>query len=177
MDDPWKGNITITDSGLWRFTFTAGAVFAPSSAGDIGVIRLRVDGEAVAASFLNPEGSGGGGLFSLSINTLQRLEAGQVVATEWDGAGYAYITDDGDKYTHWTGQYLGPATSRPPQCEYAGQTFEYPGSCRQYYLCQEDGSIDVVDCCPDVYVSDAAACLPEDFVLVDAVCHSEDVCL
>ena len=57
------------------------------------------------------------------------------------------------------------------------QTFEYPGSCRKHYLCQADGSIDVLDCCPDVYVSDAAACLPEDLVLVDAVCHSEDVCL
>ena len=121
MEDPWKGNITITDSGLWRFTFTAGAVFAPSSSGDIGVIRLRVDDEPVAASFLNPESSAGGGLFSLSINTLQRLDAGQVVATEWDGAGNAYITDNGEKYTHWTGQYLGPAVSRPPECEYAGQ--------------------------------------------------------
>merc|ERR1712214_148371 len=26
-------------------------------------------------------------------------------------------------------------TPPPPECEYTGQTFEYPGSCRKYFYC------------------------------------------
>merc|ERR1712038_1544054 len=29
-------------------------------------------------------------------------------------------------------------TPPPPECEYVGQTFEYPGSCRKYFFCKPD---------------------------------------
>ena len=115
----------------------------------------------------------GSGQFTVSLNTIQRLNAGQNVTMEWDGSGYIY---DSSRRTHWTGEFLGSGVPLPPACEFTGQTFEYPGSCRKYWLCLADGTVDVFDCCPDVYVPDAQTCLSEDLVIVDAVCHSEDVC-
>ena len=56
-------------------------------------------------------------------------------------------------------------------------TIKYPGSCRRYSLCRANGSVDVADCCPDVYLPEAAASLPEEVVLLDTVCHSEEICL
>merc|ERR1719264_967992 len=173
--DPWSGNFTVPKSGLWRFTFTA-TVFADSYVTDsYTYVYLNVDGERVASSLSNPEGDAYG-QFDLSINSIQNLGADQSVTIESVVTGYSGLIDNADKYTHWTGMYLGLGSVVPPLCEYPGQTFQYPGSCRQYWLCQVDGSVEVEDCCPDVYVPDAEACLSEDLVVVDAVCHSEDVC-
>ena len=72
--------------------------------------------------------------------------------------------------------YLGLGTPELPECEYPGQMFQYPGSCRKYWLCLADGTVEVQDCCPDVYLPDAEACLSEDLIVVDTVCHSEDMC-
>ena len=108
------------------------------------------------------------------MNTIQEVNGGQNVTIEWDGYGFIYGSNS--KYSHFTGEYLGNAGPFPPVCEYPGQTFQYPGSCRQYWLCESDGTVDVLDCCPDVYLPDADACVSEDVVVVDSVCHSEDMC-
>ena len=151
-------------AGLWRFTFTG------LGKGE-GYVTLRVDGERVARSYFDD------GLYeAIYINTLQQLQIGQNVTIDFDPESAGSFLDDKSKYTHWTGTYMQSGTAKPPECEYTGQTFEYPGSCRKYWLCLDDGTVDVFDCCPDVYVADAGACLSEDAVIVDAVCHSEDVC-
>jgi len=170
--DPWTGSFMVPETGLWRFTFMA-AGYAYDASGGYGNVYLKVDGSTAAATYFRVEQPD---WYPMSINTLQQLEAGQSVTIEWKGGDSALLHSDSDKYIHWTGTYMQSGTVVPPTCEYTGQTFEYPGSCRKYWLCLADGSIDVYDCCPDVYVPDAEACLSEDLVIVDAVCHSEDVC-
>ena len=173
--DPWTGNFMVPTAGLWRFTAIATA-YVTDPAG-YGFIKLKVDGISAAISYANPDNSvGWTGLVPLSINTIQQLEVGQNVSVDWEGNGAYLFTSSGNKYTHWTGAYMGSGIAVPPKCDYTGQTFEYPGSCRKYWLCLADGTVDVFDCCPDVYVPDAEACLSEDVVIVDAICHSEDVC-
>lgn len=49
------------------------------------------------------------------------LQVGQTVTIEWDGYNDAYIYDDDNHYTHWTGEYLGPSTPAPPECQSEGQ--------------------------------------------------------
>ena len=171
--DPWTGSFMVPKTGLWRFTSMATA-YADDPSG-YGYVRIRVDGSYAAISYLNPDG-GATGRFPISINTLQQLEAGQIVTIEWTGYNGAYLYSGSSEWIHWTGTYMQSGTIVPPACEYTGQTFEYPGSCRKYWLCLADGSIDVFDCCPDVYVPDAEACLSEDLIIVDTICHSEDVC-
>ena len=113
----------------------------------------------------------------MSLNTVQEVRVGQTVTIEWSGRNGAYIVDDSNyHHTHWTGEYLGPSTPPPPECQTVGQTFEYPGSCRNYYLCDADLHAEKWSCCPDVYVADAGGCLPEDLIAIDEVCPSEDDC-
>merc|ERR1712150_326355 len=91
--------------------------------------------------------------------------------------GGAYIRDIPDyTYTHWTGVYMGPPTPAIPECEYVGQVFEFPGSCRDYYYCGSDGAVSKNSCCPDVFVAEAEARLSEDLVVLGEICPSEDVC-
>ena len=65
-------------------------------------------------------------------------------------------------------------TPPPPECEYSGQTFEYPGSCRDYFLCQEDGNAVVFNCCPYVYNPYQDSCVPEE--VGGDLCGEDDVC-
>ena len=139
-------------------------------------MNLLVDGTIVANTFFDDD-QGDDEYDALSINTLQQLQVGQNVTIEFEPSDGAYLFGSADElYTHWTGTYMQPGAVAPPECQYTGQTFEYPGSCRKYWICKADGTVDLFDCCPDVYVPDAEACLSEDVVVVDAVCHSEDVC-
>ena len=55
-----------------------------------------------------------------------------------------------------------------------GQTFEYPGSCRKYFYCLEDGTSLVFDCCPGVYNPVQDACVPEE--VGGELCSEDDVC-
>ena len=52
-------------------------------------------------------------------------QGGQIVSIELDGTGgvdRAYIhNSDKYHYTHWTGEYLGPSTPPPPECQSEGQ--------------------------------------------------------
>ena len=161
-------------NGLWRFTFT-GLGYDPGAS--YSKVGLRVDGILVAVTEVKLLDDNSLGFVPLSINTLQQLQVGQNVTIEFgSNSGGAYLYDNIFKYTHWTGTYMQSGAVVPPECQYTGQTFEYPGSCRKYWLCLADGTVDVFDCCPDVYVPDAEACLSEDVVVVDALCHSEDVC-
>ena len=104
------------------------------------------------------------------------MTVGQTATIEWQGTDDAYIADSSNKYTHWTAEYLGQSTPSIPECEYVGQVFEYPGSCRYYYNCNSDGTVSKNSCCPDVFVADDEACLSEDLVVVEEICHSEDTC-
>ena len=159
-------------AGSWRFTFT-GLGDARNSGFAYGLVHLLVDGTIVASTYFDDDD----GNSALSINTLQQLQVGQNVTIEFEPYDGASLYGNTDRiYTHWTGTYMQPGAAPPPECQYTGQTFEYPGSCRKYWICKADGTVDVFDCCPDVYVPDAEACLSEDVVVVDAVCHSEDVC-
>ena len=36
-------------------------------------------------------------------------------------------------------------TPRQPECQFVGQVFEYPGSCRLYWSCEADGTVKVPD--------------------------------
>merc|ERR1712154_410091 len=112
----------------------------------------------------------------MSLNTIQELDVGQTVTIEWTGYNGAYIYDNSDHYTHWAGEYLGPSVPSLPECQSEGQTFEYPGSCREYYQCDSNLVASKMSCCPDVWVVEAEACLPEDLVTVEELCPSEDVC-
>ena len=127
--DPWTGNFMVPTAGLWRFTAMATAyVIDPAG---YGYIRIKVDGITAAISYANPD-NGATGRSTLSISTIQQLEVGQNVSIVWTGHKDAYLYSNNNKYTHWTGAYMGSGTVAPPECDYTGQTFEYPGSCRKY---------------------------------------------
>ena len=79
--------------------------------------------------------------------------------------------------THWTGVYLGSGALPLPDCEYPGQTLEYPGSCRIYYICMGDLGAGVRSCCPGLYSPTEHACISEEEADVENICHSEDVFL
>ena len=159
------------ESGWWRFTFTAQVVLYNGYLGPVGG-NLNIDGEIVASLFNDPEVEI---TFVMTLNTIQHVTAGQSITLEWYGEGTITGGSQGQD-SHFTGEYLGNTGPTPPECEYPGQTFQYPGSCRQYWLCQTDGTVDILDCCPDVYLPDADACVSEDLVIVDNICHSEDIC-
>jgi len=175
--DPWKGSFTIPTEGLWHFSFNAGYVYFPSADDPYGYIYLKVDGTIVANSFTNPTDDGTASWFTMSLNTVQDLQVGQTVTIEWVGGNGASIVDDPPTHrTHWTGEYLGPSMPTPPECQSEGQTFEYPGSCRDYYLCDSNLVASKTSCCPDIYVAEAEACLPEEMVTLGEICPSEDTC-
>ena len=95
---------------------------------------------------------------------------------EWSGENGVDLDSDANKYTHFTGQFLGSGNLTPPECEFTGQTFEYPGSCRKYYLCLTDGTIELNDCCPNgVFDPVEETCIPE---LSDGsdLCNNDDTC-
>ena len=171
--DPWTGTFIAPESGWWRFTFTA-QIF-DRDFGPIGG-KLYIDGKIVASYFSDSEVEI---TFITTMNTIQHVTAGQNITITWygDDEGNRYIMSATEnKSSHFTGEYLGNTGPTPPECEFPGQTFQYPGSCRQYWLCQTDGTVDIMDCCPDVYLPDADACVSEDLVIVDSICHSEDIC-
>ena len=100
--DPWTGSFMVPETGLWRFTFMAlGYAYDPSG---YVFVTIRVDGSYAASSYFNPDG-GASGWFPMSINTLQQLEAGQIVTIDWTGYNGAYLLGNIDKYIHWTGTY------------------------------------------------------------------------
>ena len=160
-------------AGLWMLTFTAGQVYLPL--GSSGHVDLKVDGQIVAKSRVDRNGQANEGVSALSLNTIQPLY-GQTVTIEWSGYNGAYILGDGSKGTHWTGVYLGSGTRPLPDCEFPGQTLEYPGSCRFYYICMSDGLVGVRSCCPALYSPTDNVCISEDEVDVENICPSEDVC-
>ena len=156
-------------TGLWRFSFSGTAV----GVGD-GYLRLYIDGTRAAAMIIDPP-MDYGGYYPISFTTINRVEIGSKVTVQFDGSSSLLDTDPFD-YTHFVGEYLGDPTPALPECEYPGQTFQYPGSCRQYWFCQSDGTVDILDCCPDVYVPDAETCLSEDLIVVGEVCPADDTC-
>ena len=161
-------------AGLWSLTLTAGQVYLPL--GSSGHVDLKVDGQIVAKSRVDRNGDGNSGVSSISLNTVQPLYAGQNVTVEWSGYNGAYILGDESKGTHWTGVYLGSGTLPLPDCQYPGQTLEYPGSCRFYNICMADGLVGVRSCCPGLYSPTDHVCVSEDEADVENICHSEDVC-
>ena len=162
--------------GVWRFTFIAGYAVFPNDGDNLNVF-LKVDGSIVASSFHNAPNDGATSYSTMTINSLQRVTVGQTVTIEFFNGGDVYLQDSsGRKSTHWTGVYMGLSTPAIPECQYVGQVFEFPGSCRDYYYCGPDGTVSKNSCCPDVFVAEAQACLPEDLVVVEEICPSEDAC-
>ena len=102
------GTFQAPKDGIYRFTFT-GDVGLPSTETDPwGFVFLKVDGTTVASAILDPNYVQDGSYTSIMItmNTLQQLEAGQVVYVEWYGINGAYLYSSGNKYVHFTGQLL-----------------------------------------------------------------------
>ena len=162
---------------LYRFTFM-GRVHTPfgESAGEVDIL---VDEEIVASARVYSYEEE---FDVVSINTLQELRSGQNISIAWGASGGASL-DGGGHHIHFTGEYVASSALAPPQCETTGQTFEYPGSCRMYYLCLTAGNItfaSLQNCCeynsPDLAVWDPIleACIPED----DGgyLCNDEDIC-
>ena len=145
------------------------------STGPRGYVYLKVDGQTAAKTAMNPRYNESGS-FSVSINTLQQLDAGQVVTIEYSGFNGTLLEAYSSKDVHWTGTYIGSGTPALPECEFVGQTIEYPGSCRLYYLCQSDGTLEIMSCCPDIFSPSAEACISEEEADVEFLCNSEDVC-
>ena len=156
--------------------------FARFDASETGYVYLIIDGIPVAYSYVGDSDIQTNSYQTMSINTIQSVAVGQTVTLEWTpGGGDPFLYGNIDKPTHWSAVYLGPSTPPVPECEYAGQVFEYPGSCRDYYQCGADGSVSKLSCCPgNVFVEEEAftkiVCVPEDFIDIDEVCHSEDTC-
>ena len=168
--NPWTGSFLVPKTGLWRFTF--GAVANLKTKGKTWV-ELKVNGNTVANIYVRwPEGN----YIPISLTSIQKLEAGQTVTIEYNSEGSWGINYTGEGITNWTGMYSGSGLMYPPNCEKAGQTFPYPGSCRKYYSCKAKGNAEVLDCCPDVYVNNAGSCLSENFVNVNSLCNRDDSC-
>ena len=174
--DPWRGNFTVQDSGIYQFTFEGAVAFLPGSDRPFGFVALHVDDEAVASGYVveKSESSGDVRIFMVSIDTFQELEAGQIVSIQWANSEGAYLYSNINTHVHFTGHKLASATLVPPQCEYTGQTFQYPGSCRKYYLCLADGTMELGDCCPDVFDPAGEVCVPEEDG--SHLCNDVDAC-
>ena len=169
--NPWTGSFLVPKTGLWRFTFGA---LTNEGTNYAVMVELKVNGNPVANTFLIPNTHGTHR--PLSITSIQKLEAGQTVTIEYNSEGSWGINYTGEGITNWTGMYSGSGLMYPPNCEKAGQTFPYPGSCRKYYSCKAKGNAEVLDCCPDVYVNNAGSCLSENFVNVNSLCNRDDSC-
>ena len=82
--DPWKGTFVVPEPGLWRFTFSA-RVYTPN--GGAAQVVLYVDGSSAAGSYVNPgsyvDPNGDlSGIFMISLDTFQQLNAEQSVSIE-----------------------------------------------------------------------------------------------
>ena len=173
---PWKGNFTIEHSGIYRFTFE-GLVGIPDVTSDpIGFVKLLIDDTVVASGYMRDENGNSyvTRYFMVSLNTLQILNVGQRVNIQWDGNDGAYLRSNANSFVHFTGHNIASSTLVLPQCEYTGQTFEYPGSCRKYYLCLADGTIELDDCCPDVFDPVGEICVSEEDE--GNLCNDVDTC-
>ena len=136
-------------------------------------VGLKVNGNTVANIYVRwPEGN----YIPISLTSIQKLEAGQTVTIEYFSESSSGLGYDETGTTNWSGMYLGSSILTPPTCEYAGQTFPYPGSCRKHYRCKSNNTTEVVDCCPNVYVHDAGSCLSKNYVNVDSLCNRDDNC-
>ena len=93
-----------------------------------------------------------------------------------DGDDFETILYSENRETRWTGTYLGRGVPTPPFCQFDGQTHEFPGSCRLYWLCGNDGPIGIESCCPGAYSPSAGTCISEEEADADAVCAPLDVC-
>ena len=176
--DPWKGFFTIQDAGIYRFTFEGSVGIPPSASVDpYGLLGLYVDDKVVASAFLQEnQNTETLRYFMVSLNTLQALEVGQNVSIYWSKKDDLFLNSNSNTFVHFTGHNVASSMLVPPQCEYTGQTFEYPGSCRKYYLCLADGTIELSNCCPNgVFDPIGETCIPE---LSDGsdLCNDDDTC-
>lgn len=101
------GTFTVTDPGVYRFSFT-GNIKVLKEAGDPrGWIELHVDGQRKATSYENPkDGMTNNYYTTISLNILQTLERGQKVKIHWGSANGAQLHDDSNHHTHFTGERI-----------------------------------------------------------------------
>merc|ERR1712038_398403 len=169
--DPWKGEIA-TGPGIWRFTFEGVVRFTSLS---WGAIKLQINDTVKVRSIVTPGEGTIDGFFPISINALVQVEPYDTIRIIWEGEGDAVLFAT-DRETHWSGTYLGPGVPTAPMCQFDGQTYEFPGSCRLYWKCPNDGPIEIASCCPGAYAPSAQACIDEDEADVDAICAPLDIC-
>ena len=173
--DPWKGSFTVTEPGIWRFTFDGVVQFVGGF--DRASIILYA-GQNPLSRKANSIASAGdfNSLQPISINALVQVEANETVQIEFDGDGGSTLFSV-SRNIRWTGTYLGSGVPTPPMCEYDGQTYEFPGSCRLYYLCPNDGPIEITSCCPGgVYSPSVGGCVSEEEAEFESLCAPLDIC-
>ena len=172
----------MTEPGIWRFTFD-GVVQILDGFGAATIALEIVSDQAPepivkARSYVSP------GIYNThsptSISTIVQVEANDVVRIRWmgDADDFDAVLFSENRDTRWTGTYLGSGVPTPPDC-YDG-TYEFPGSCRLYYLCRE-GSISIESCCPGIFSPSPGAggngtCIAEDEADVGDLCAPLDIC-
>ena len=170
----------MTEPGIWRFTFD-GVVQILDGFGAATIALEVVSGQAPepivkARSYVSP------GIYNThcptSISTIVQVEANDTVRIRWmgDADDFDAVLFSENRDTRWTGTYLGSGVPTPPPCQFDGQTYEFPGSCRLYYLCPDDGPIEITSCCPGIYSPSTGTCISEDEADVGALCASLDIC-
>lgn len=172
----------MTEPGIWRFTFDGVVHLTGTGQATIAIEVVAGPGPAPqpivkARSIMSSGEYMYDSLYPISINTLVQVEVNDTVRIRWVGTG----STPGELFAEnrdmrWTGMYLGSGVLTPPPCQFDGQTYEFPGSCRLYYQCPNDGPIEITSCCPGLYSPSAGACISEDEANVDAVCAPLDIC-
>ena len=99
--DPALGLVAVDDPGTYRLTFS-GRIKNNVNGGEGGWVRLKVNNEVIATSGVDDVYYYG----QLSIDVLQELLVGDVVAVEFEHSNGGYLdstSENGERFTRWTG--------------------------------------------------------------------------
>ena len=103
--DAITGTFRPQEPGLYRFTFT-GLLFLPSAPTTNGYVFLMINGQWAAGSGINEFADSVTGLFTISLDIIHELQAGDRVDIRFDPTGGSYLYSYSRKMVHWTGQKL-----------------------------------------------------------------------
>ena len=111
--DPMKGSFTVTEPGLWRFTFT-GVVQVGTGQ---GVVGLFVNDVPKASTEIAPGINAVVGLYQISLNNLVELETGDNVELRWTGTENAVLYSQAIG-VHWTGMMYSASGAFTPSSSF-----------------------------------------------------------